>query len=94
MGASPWRRAHEEVKNDLPDGRQARLWRRFPDSFFPSRGLEAAGLEEGVGDHGHQGVPVESDPGSAFEVVEAEFFLQLLMRLLADPSGFDRGGAS
>jgi hypothetical protein len=61
-----------------------------PILFFPSRGLEAAGLEEGVGDHGHQGVPVKSDPGSAFEVVEAEFFLQLLMRLLADPSGFDR----
>ncbi len=63
-----------------------------PIVFFPSRGLEAAGLEEGVGDHGHQGVPVQSDPRSAFEVVEAEFFLQLLMRLLADPSGFDRSG--
>ena len=25
-------------------------------------------------------------------MVEAEFFFQLLMRLLADPSGFDRGG--
>ena len=29
-----------------------------PILLFPSRGLEAAGLEEGVGDHGHQGVPV------------------------------------
>ena len=63
-----------------------------PPNFFPSRGLEAAGLEEGVSDHGHQGGPVQPNPGSAFEVVEAEFFLQLLMRLLADPSGYDGGG--
>jgi hypothetical protein len=26
--------------------------------FFPSRCGEAAGLEEGVGDHRHQGMPV------------------------------------
>ena len=31
-------------------------------------------------------------PGAAFEVVETEFLLELLMRLLADPSGLDRGG--
>jgi len=49
-------------------------------------------LEEGVGDHGHQGVSVYPGPGSAFEVVEAEFLLELLMRLLTDSSGFDRGG--
>lgn len=24
--------------------------------FFPSRGLEAAGLEKGIGDHRHQGM--------------------------------------
>jgi hypothetical protein len=29
-----------------------------PLLFFPSRCFEAAGLEEGVGDHGHQGVSV------------------------------------
>jgi hypothetical protein len=34
VGTSPGRRAHEEVKDCLPDGRQARLWRRSPDSFF------------------------------------------------------------
>ena len=27
-----------------------------------------------------------------FEVVEAKLLLELLMRLLTDPSGFDRGG--
>ena len=63
-----------------------------PILFFPSRCLEAAGLKECIGDHGHQGVSVQPGPGSAFEVVEAELLLELLMRLLTDPSGFDRGG--
>ena len=63
-----------------------------PTLFFPSRCFEAAGLEEGVGNHRHQRVSVQSGPGSTFEVIEAEFFLELLMRLLTDPSGFDRGG--
>ena len=30
-------------------------------------------------------------PGSSFEVIEAEFFLQLLVSLLANPSRFDGG---
>lgn len=60
--------------------------------FFPSRCFEAAGLEERVGDHRNQRVSVQTGPGSIFEVVEAEFLLELLMRLLTDPSGFDRGG--
>ena len=63
-----------------------------PILFFPSRCFEAAGLEKGVGDHGHQGVSVEPSPGSTFEVVEAEFLLELLMRLLTDSSGLDRRG--
>ena len=49
-------------------------------------------MKEGVGDHGHQGVSMEPVPRSAFEMVEPEFFLQLLVRLLADPPGLDRGG--
>ena len=60
--------------------------------FFPSRCFEAAGLEEGVSDHGHQGVSVQPGPGSALEVVEAEFLLELLMRLLADPTRLDGRG--
>lgn len=36
-------------------------------------------MEKGAGDHGHQGVSMESSPGSAFEVGKAEFLLQLLM---------------
>ena len=35
---------------------------------------------------------MQTMPGSAFEVVEAEFFLELLVGLLADPSRLDRGG--
>jgi len=51
-------------------------------------------LEERKGDHGHQRVAVKAFPGSAFEVIEAEFFLELLMGLLADPARLDRGGES
>ncbi len=63
-----------------------------PPLFFPPCCFEAAGLKEGVGNHCHLGVSVQADPRSTLEVVEAEFFLELLMRLLTDPSGFDRGG--
>ena len=63
-----------------------------PILFFPPRGFKAAGLEEGVGDHRHQCVSMQTGPGPTFEVIEAEFLLELLMRLLTDPSGFDRGG--
>ena len=62
-----------------------------PILFFPPRCLEAAGLKESEGDHRHQGVSMEPRPGSAFEVIEAEFLLELLMSLLTDPSGLDRG---
>jgi len=53
--------------------------------FSPPRACEAAMLKEGIGDHCHEGVTVEAMPGSSLEVIETEFFLQLLMRLLADP---------
>ena len=49
-------------------------------------------MKERVGDHDHQGMPVQADPGSAFEMVQPEFLLELLVRLLADPSGLDGGG--
>ena len=44
--------------------------------FFPSRCFEAAGLEEGVGDHRHQRVSMKSGPGSTFEVVEPKLLLE------------------
>ena len=49
-------------------------------------------LQEGVCDHGHQGVAMEAAPGPALEVIEAQFFLEVLMGLFADPSRLDRAG--
>jgi len=48
-------------------------------------------LEEGVSDHRHERVTMKTLPGPPFEVVEAKFLFQLLMGLLADPSGLDCG---
>lgn len=90
MRALAWRWAREAVKDGLADCRQAGL-RWWPgDSFFPSRLSEPAGLKEGIGHHCHQRVAMQPDPGATLEVVEAEFFLELLMRLLADPARLDR----
>ena len=47
-----------------------------PILFFPSRCFEAAGLEEGIGDHRHERVAVQAMPGSAFEVVKAKLLLE------------------
>lgn len=82
--------AREDVEDGLPDGWHCWLRRRTWDSFFSSRGLEAAGLEEGVSDHCHQGVSMQSRPGSAFEVIETKFLLELLVCLFTDPTGLDR----
>src|SRR5277367_861700 len=60
--------------------------------FSPALFSEATALQEGVCDHGHEGVAMQAMPGSALEVIEAEFFLELLVGLLADPSRLDRGG--
>ncbi len=49
-------------------------------------------MEEGVGDHRHQCVSMQTGPGATFEVIEAKFLLVLLMPPLTDPSGFDGGG--
>ena len=49
-------------------------------------------LEEGVSNHRHERVTMKALPGSSLEVVEAEFFFQLLMGLFAYPSCFDGGG--
>ena len=51
-------------------------------------------LEEGVGDHCHERMTVKAWPRPSFEVIEAEFFFQLLMGLLADPSRLDGGSQS
>ena len=48
-------------------------------------------LEEGVSNHCHERVTVKTVPRSSLEVIETEFFLQLLMRLFANPAGLDGG---
>jgi len=49
-------------------------------------------LEEGVGDHGHQGVTVKPMPGPSLEVIKPKLFLELLMGLFADPARLDGAG--
>ena len=60
----------------------------------PRRALpgEAEVLEPGKGHAGHQRVPMQARPGPALEVAQAQFLLELLMCLLADPARLDGGG--
>ena len=51
---------------------------------------QAQVLQEGISDARHQGVPVQPCPGTPLEVAETKFLLELLMRLLADPTCLDR----
>ena len=45
-------------------------------------------LEEGICDHRNERMTVKALPGSSLEVIETEFFFQLLVSLLANPSRF------
>ena len=49
-------------------------------------------LKECICDHGHERVSVQPLPGSPLKVIEAEFFLHLLMRLFANPACLDGSG--
>jgi hypothetical protein len=46
-------------------------------------------LEEGVRDHRHECMTMKALPGSSLEMIETEFFFQLLVSLLANPSRLD-----
>ena len=59
--------------------------------FFPPCCFEPAILEESVGDHPHERMTMQALPGSALEVIETEFFFQLLVSLLANPPRLDGG---
>src|SRR2546421_11880193 len=48
-------------------------------------------LEESVSDHRHERMAMQALPGSALEVIESQFFFQLLVSLLANPSRLDGG---
>lgn len=82
----------EVIQYGLPDRWHRGLGWWAGASFFPPRRCEALGLKEGVGHHRHQRVLIQSGPGAALEVVEAEFLLHLLVGLFADPAGLDHGG--
>ncbi len=75
----------------LGDGGGPGTRRRIFPRPRPAMLGEAEVLEEGGGDHHHQRVVVQPVPVAALEVVEAEFLLHLLVRLLADPARLDRG---
>jgi len=78
-----WASQRWRPKNEIDDGlayrRQARLRWRSVDSFFPPRLCEATMLQEGVSDHGHERVTMQTLPGSPLEVIKPDFFFQLLM---------------
>ena len=81
----------DKFEDGLPHGWQSWL-RRWPvDFFFPPCCFEPAILKEGVGDHRHERMPMKALPGSALKVIETEFFFQLLVSLLANPSRLDGG---
>jgi len=64
-----------------------------PLGFFPPpHGRKALVLQEAERDQRHQRVPMQAPPRAAFKMVQAQLFLELLMRLLAHPTRFDRGG--
>src|ERR1700736_1687334 len=91
MRASLRRQSSEEFDDWVAHGGQSWLRRRAVDSFFPPRCCETAVLEEGVSDHCHKRVTVKPLPGSPLEVIETEFFFQLLVSLLANPTRLDGG---
>src|SRR4051794_32235738 len=64
---------------------------RCGPAFFPTRSLQAPVLQIGKGDAGHQRVPMQAGPGSAFEVAEPKLLLELLVHLLAGPARLDGG---
>ena len=82
---SPIRQSSDESDDGVAHGWQGWLRWRSIDSFFPLHLSEAAILGEGVSDHCHERMTAKALPGSSLEMIEAKFFFQLLMALLADP---------
>ena len=69
--------SERELRARRAGSRAASAWAALGGFFFPARLGEAAALQVGVGDHRHEHVAVQAMPGSAFEMIEAEFFLEL-----------------
>jgi len=86
------RRSKDEINDGVTYGGHGWLRRRPVDSFFPPRVVEAAMLQEGVSNHCHQDMAMKTLPRSPFEVIKSELLLQLLMRLLTNPSWLNGSG--
>ena len=55
--------------------------------FFPLSGAQAQMLQEQIRNQRQQGMPMQAPPGAALEVIEPEFFLELLMRAYSNDTG-------
>ena len=60
--------------------------------FSPCGGVQAEMLQEQVGDQRQQRMPMQAPPGAALKMIEPEFLLELLVRLLAHPACLDQRG--
>lgn len=85
-------RARRIAGSDGSGGGPARVGHRFPPPARRVDVLQPQMLEEGEADHGQQRVVMEPAPGAPLEVVEPQFFLELLVRLLSGPARPDGGG--
>ena len=61
----------------------------IPVYFLLGKHWPASALQTAKRNHGLQSMMVQPYPGSAFVVVQAEFILEVLMRLFAHPAGLD-----
>lgn len=62
--------------------------------LFLLRLCEATLLQEGLGDHCHQGVMMKTLPRSPLEVIQPKLLFQQLKRIFANSSRLDGGGPS
>ena len=69
--------------SDLPAARGAAQTNEYAQALV---------LQERERQHREQRKVMEAQPAPPFAVIEAEFLLQLLVGLLADPAGLDRYG--
>ena len=65
-------------------------WGGGPMRLFPPlRQVEAPVLQERQGDQRHQRVAMQACPRAALEVIQPQLLLELLMCLLANPTGLN-----
>src|SRR3954463_1738086 len=60
--------------------------------FSPRSCPQPQMLQEQIRNQGQQRMPMQAPPRAALEVIEPEFFLELLVRLLTYPARLDQGG--